>query len=204
MATLITDAELKERLKEQRRASGGDRYDEVWDGVYLMSPLANVEHQALVGDIFSVFRAVVLAHGLGSVYPGLSVSDRDDDWEQNYRRPDVVVLLKGCPAKLCKNHLFGGPDLVAEVVSPNDRSRAKLGFYAEIGVRELFLVDREPWALELCKLDAGQLRLAGQSAVDSPGELQSDVLPLNFRLVPGQKRPSIEIAERVGGQAWQI
>jgi hypothetical protein len=28
-------------LIRERRECGGDRYDEVWDGVYLMSPLAD-------------------------------------------------------------------------------------------------------------------------------------------------------------------
>ena len=45
MSLLVSDPELKERLLAERRASGGDRYDEVWDGVYVMSPLADDEHQ---------------------------------------------------------------------------------------------------------------------------------------------------------------
>ena len=33
MTTLVTDSDLEEHLKAHRHASGGDRYDEVWDGV---------------------------------------------------------------------------------------------------------------------------------------------------------------------------
>jgi hypothetical protein len=30
MATLVIDRDLEERLKAERKASGADRYDEVW------------------------------------------------------------------------------------------------------------------------------------------------------------------------------
>ena len=42
----LEPSELK-RLIRQRRRCGGDRYDEVWDGVYVMAPLADNEHQSL-------------------------------------------------------------------------------------------------------------------------------------------------------------
>ena len=47
MSILVIDPALSERLLAERRKSGGDRYDEVWDGVYIMSPLANDEHQEI-------------------------------------------------------------------------------------------------------------------------------------------------------------
>src|SRR5262249_49806993 len=100
MAMLIRDHDLAEELA-QRREWGGDRYDEVWDGVYLMSPIANVEHQLFVGQIYVVLHSVVLAHKLGVAYPGLNVTDREHDWRLNYRCPDVVVLLKDSAAKVC-------------------------------------------------------------------------------------------------------
>ena len=100
--------------------------------------------------------------------------------------------------------MFGGPDLLVEIVSPGDRSREKLAFYSQIGVRELLVIDRDPWMLELYRLEDGQLKLAGTSTADSRAELQSSVLPLNFRLVPGDARPTIEIAEQAGTQHWRI
>ena len=48
MATLVIDPGLERALLERRRASRGDRWDEVWDGVYVMAPLPNMEHQELV------------------------------------------------------------------------------------------------------------------------------------------------------------
>jgi hypothetical protein len=40
MALLSVNPVDLAHLIRERRESGGDRYDEVWDGVYVMSPLA--------------------------------------------------------------------------------------------------------------------------------------------------------------------
>ena len=42
-----------------------------------------------------------------------------------------------------------------------DKSRKKFGFYKSVGVRELLLVDRHPWALELYRVEAGDWALVG-------------------------------------------
>ena len=82
MVALVLDPRLQDDLIAERRARGLDRYDEVWDGIYVMSPLANNEHQDLVGGISHVMRAVVNDAGLGRAFPGCNVSDRDDDWTE--------------------------------------------------------------------------------------------------------------------------
>ena len=48
MSVVVNDENFANELIAQRQASGADRYDEVWEGVYMMSPIANNEHQALV------------------------------------------------------------------------------------------------------------------------------------------------------------
>ena len=45
MATVIMDERLADRLREERKAAGSDRWDEVWEGTYMMAPLPNNEHQ---------------------------------------------------------------------------------------------------------------------------------------------------------------
>jgi hypothetical protein len=44
MSALILDPGLVEQMIEQRRAWGADKHDEMWDGVYVMTPLPNNEH----------------------------------------------------------------------------------------------------------------------------------------------------------------
>ena len=57
MATLVMDPHIEEELLEKRRAWGGDKFDEVWDGVYVMAPLANIEHMQLMANLTAAFVA---------------------------------------------------------------------------------------------------------------------------------------------------
>ncbi len=169
-----------------------------------MSPLANDEHQELVQGFAFVFQVAVVWPGLGMARPGVNVSDRVEDWKSNYRIPDVAVFLNDTTARNCDTHWCGGPDFVVEILSEGDRAREKLDFYARNNVRELLIVDRHPWALELYRLRDGQLIPFGVAHPESPTTLASAVLPLSFRLVPGVKRPRIEVTHADGVQRWEI
>ena len=204
MAMMVLDEDLQERLKAERAESGGDRFDEVWEGVYMMAPLANNEHGILQAGLVWAIRNALGQEAMDAVQPGANVSDREDDWEHNYRCPDVVVALPGTTARNCGTHWFGGPDLLVEIVSRGDRSRDKFDFYSTIGVRELMIVDRWPWALELYRLTGNVLELVGRTEVDAPNELRSEVVPLTFKLTTGTPRPRIIAAHPDGIQRWVI
>jgi hypothetical protein len=47
MSVLIRDRTMGRSLIARRKARGLDRHDEVWDGVYVMPPMPNNEHQAI-------------------------------------------------------------------------------------------------------------------------------------------------------------
>ncbi len=203
MSMVILDPTDELRLIEQRQACGGDRYDEVWDGVYIMSPIANIEHQQIATNLSICFGMIISFKGLGVVLAGTNVSDRADDWEKNYRVPDVVVYLNGNPAQKRGAYWLGGPDFAVEVVSRYDRSRKKFDFYAKINTREVLIVDRYPWALELYRLnDAGTFDRVGRSTLEKPDILASQVLPFTFQLEPGEDRPSIKVSHTEGDQTW--
>jgi len=203
MDLVILDPKLTAALIRRRQRSGSNRHDEVWDGVYVMSPEANNEHQDIVADLTICFGMAISRAGLGKVQAGANVSDQAQRWERNYRSPDVLVFLKGTAAQNQGTHWLGGPDFAVEVVSPNDRTRQKFDFYAKIGIRELLIVDRHPWALELYRLTAnGTYQLVGRSAVEQPDNLTSQVLPLSFRLEAGEARPVILVTHADGVQTW--
>lgn len=204
MATLVTDPTVEEQIRACRAASGADRFDEVWEGTYVMAPLPNNDHQDLVGEFDLILRLTVKATGLGRVFPGANVSDREFDWEQNYRCPDVVVFLKGSRVKDCRTHFVGGPDFLIEIASPRDKSRDKLPFYSGIGVREVLIVDRDPWRLELYRLKRGKLKLVGTSQAEKSEDLVSDVIRLSFRLIPAKGRPRVEVSHRDGVHKWIV
>jgi Uma2 family endonuclease len=202
MPVLIYDPLLEKEFRTERERSGLDKWDEVWEGVLVVPALPNNEHQIMVMDFCTAFCAVVNRGGGDRVLPGANVSDREKDWKENYRCPDVVVYLAGNPAKDCGTHWAGGPDLLVEIVSPGDDPQQKFDFYSLVNTREVLIVDRDPWALELYQLQAGMLRLAGRSDLANPAVLTSGVLPLTFQLRAGTPRPTIEIAHPAAGQTW--
>ena len=149
MIVMVLDRLVSAELIRERKRLGLDRLDEVWDGVYMIMPLANVEHQDLAGGLVAIFRTVIDWQGTGRSFPVVNVSDRVDDWTRNYRCPDIAVYLADSPATLRDSYWLGGPDFAVEIVSPDDRSRDKLAFYAGVHTRELLIIDRGPWRLEL-------------------------------------------------------
>ena len=197
---IVLDKFVEESIKAERRARGIDRYDEVWDGLYIIGPVADNEHQDVQTGLCC---AIQDAYGLDSevrISAGANVSDLVENWEHNYRWPDAVVVCPGSIARDCDSHWHGGPDFVAEIVSKGDRSRDKLNFYARIGVRELLVIDRYPWQLELYRLTNGALELVCRSNVAESVSLRSAVVPASFRLLPGTPRPKIEVIHHNGRQ----
>ena len=134
MAMLSVNPVDLAHLIRERRECGGDRYDEVWDGVYVMSPLADNEHQRLALALSSAIHTALGSTEDIQVFPGCNVSSRSQRWKRNYRCPDVAVFLPGNPAEDRNTHWYGGPDFAVEIQSPYDRSREKFGFYAKVGV----------------------------------------------------------------------
>jgi Uma2 family endonuclease len=204
MATLVTDRFVEDQIRAERARSGADRHDEVWEGIYMMTPLANLEHQDLVFELTAILREVLAAPTVGTAYPGANVSDREEGWEHNYRAPDVVAVLNESKAKNCGTHFCGGPDFLIEIVSTDDHSRKKLEFYGKIGVRELLVIDRDPWRLELYQLRDSNLQSAGESQLDKPAVLKSNIVPLSFRLLAGDVRPRIEVGHLDDARRWLV
>ncbi|MBW3539437.1 MAG: Uma2 family endonuclease [Planctomycetes bacterium] len=209
---VVSDAYLRQDLIAERRASGNDRYDEVWEGVYVVMPLPDVEHQYIVTRSCTIFDLVVGVPEQASVLAGVNISDRRDEWTHNYRCPDAAVYLPGNKAVNCGTHWVGGPDFGLEIRSPGNHALEKLDFYARIGTRELMIIDRDPWSLELFRLQGERLESVGRVTLQqsnepetsAPGTLDSEVLPLRFGLVAGSERPQIEVTHRESGQRWLI
>lgn len=182
-AALLADPFAAANLREHRRRTGTDKWDEVRDGRYVfMPPRWNWEATA-VGDIY--YQLTRHTEGRGcEVFPGVNISDQRTDWEQNYRCPDVVLFLLENPAEAHEMHYFGGPDLAVETVTDGDLTLAKLPFYAAVGVREFWLLDRDPWRLGRYTLNGGELKPDGAAEPGGPG-VRGRVLPLDWAFEPG-------------------
>src|SRR4051812_30759670 len=166
MATMVLDPVIEKDLLAKRAAWGGDRFDEVWDGVYIMSPLADNEHQELQQRLAAAITNAIGWDAPFKICCGVNVSDQKDQWEKNYRCPDVAAFAFDTKAKDCGAFWFGGPDFAIEITSPYDRSRDKFDFYEMAGVQELLIVDRKKWALELYRLIDGRFDRGTISTVD--------------------------------------
>jgi Uma2 family endonuclease len=182
---LVLDPALCNRIIADRHERTADRHDEVWEGVYILSPNPTNEHQRLIIELCMVLREVVRPVG-GVVLPEVNVTDRADDWQYNFRCPDIAVMLPGCAAKDIDVAILGGPDFLVEIMSPYDKTMEKLDFYAGIGVRELLVVDRESKELELFALGNSKLQSTGKSMAENPVAVHSTVLPLSFQLRDGE------------------
>lgn len=204
MPTLVYDPLVEKDLIEARRRNGLDRWDEVWEGAYVIMPMANNEHQLVATKLVAPLELAVASIDGGDVFAGVNVSDRVEDWTNNFRCPDLAVYLGTNPAENCGTHWYGGPDFAIEIVSPGDRSREKLDFYASIGTRELLLIDRDPWQLELYRLTDGELRSDGLSSIDTDNNLESQVLPLTWALTAGDSRPQIVVHHLNSEEHWHV
>jgi Uma2 family endonuclease len=200
----IENPPLEEELIAKRQAWGADGHDEVWEGVYFMSPLANNEHQRIVFRFAYVLESAIGDRQIGNVYPGANLAANSEHWEEDYRVPDVLVFLKGTAAEDHDTFWTGAADFIIEVTSPRDRTYEKIPFYSRIGVRELLIFNRQKWALELLRHNGSELQEAGSSALAQPNVLASKMLPLTFRLIPGDARPQVEVLHNASGERWVV
>lgn len=202
MPTLfIDDEEVRDIIEGTARHD--PRITECWNGLTVVPPFKDNSHCAIQGIMCAAFGGLVDRDGGERAYPGCNISDRGDDWLQNYRCPDFVVYLKGNPAINHNTHWEGGPDFLVEVISRGEDPEAKFEFYASIGTREVLIVDRKPWALELFRLKRGKLVSVGRSELPTSMMLKSGVLPFTFQLKPGKPRPTIEMIHTATGQVWK-
>ncbi len=107
---LVSFAESEfETWLRHRQECGGDRWDEVWDGVYVVMPMGNIQHQELITRLSSAFIGAFIDTPGARVFAGCNVSDDPREWTKNYRCPDVAVYLHGNPAEDREAYWFGGP-----------------------------------------------------------------------------------------------
>jgi Uma2 family endonuclease len=201
MPVLILDPFLERRIRKERHDPEKHKYDEVWDGMLVVQPLPDIDHRRIAFELTCAFDSIL--GEVDRVYPGVNVSDRDAEWLTNYREPDVAVYLSSNPAKDAGTHWVGGPDLAVEIVSPGEDPHKKLDFYAKVNTREVLIVDRDPWKLELHQLQGGKLILMGTSEGANSAVLTSCVLPLTLQLQAGTSRPTILLTHTTTKQMWE-
>jgi Uma2 family endonuclease len=125
-----------------RKKTGADQWDEMWEGVLHMPPAPNRGHQDLEFCLESYLRLHWAPTCQGKVYHQINLAVIDG-WPNNYRIPDLVLLLPQRFAIDRNEYFEGAPDVVVEIHSPGDEAYEKLPFYRDLGVPEVWIIHRD-------------------------------------------------------------
>ena len=157
MPTLVRDPQPVEfeALLERRRKLGQDLLDEVWEGVYHMNPAPNRRHAHIVQQLAELLGPPARNAGL---LPMISIFNLGES--EDYRVPDGGLFEPGPDAVFMPTAA-----LVIEVVSPDDETWDKLGFYAAHDVRELLIVDPRKRAVDWLALRGSEYTPIERSAL---------------------------------------
>ena len=140
-------------------------------------------HQWAVGDIYRCFWTHLTESGAGRVW--MSPIDVVLDRERGLVvQPDVIVVLND-RLPIVSDRVWGAPDLVVEVLSPQPRigsREERIAWFAEYGVRECWIVQQLVRQVEVISFGDGMI--AGRRLYTPDEEISSKVLP-RLNVTPG-------------------
>jgi Uma2 family endonuclease len=167
-------------LLDERRRFGQDRFDELWNGVLHMVPPPSFLHQTIGTELANFLGPRLAARGI-RVLIGTGVF-RPGSRGRDYRVPDLVFFPADRPDLVTKRGIEGPALCVAEIRSPDDETYEKMPFYADLGIRELIVIEQETRAVELYRL-AGATYLA--TSPNEAGRLHVATIDVRLATVPG-------------------
>ena len=162
-------------LDEFLAAPEANRRCELAFGIVREPPAPNWDHQYVIGRLFARLDAHVTRFKLGKV--GLSPLDVVLDPAQSLLVQPDLFFIAAERCAIIRDRIWGPPDLVVEVLSPDSRRYdrdQKRAWYEQYGVREQWLVDSRGGFIDVCDLidaPADLIRYAGTQL------LRSRVLP---------------------------
>ena len=143
---------------EWRKKTGAHKFDEMWEGVLHMPPMPNRFHQDLEGSLETWLRVRWVPLTQGKVYHQINLASIGG-WPNDYRIPDLLLLLPQRFAIDRNEYFEGAPDVVVEIHSPGDETYDKFDFYAKIGVPEIWVIHRDTCTPEVHRLRRGRYKL---------------------------------------------
>jgi Uma2 family endonuclease len=132
------------------------------------------------GDVEQLLKPLAKSRGLLVIW-ATGVFEPNSPPNKNYRTPDLVVVD---PQYLSARGIEGRTEIVIEILSPDDESREKLGFYAMCEVQEVWILDPVTRAHEVYVLRAGTFFAV---ASDRAGVTSAPLLGLSLQAVDGPK-----------------
>ena len=147
---------------EDYRNAPDDERHELLEGELVLTAAPNLAHQKALFRMARLVEDFVLERGLGEVFIAPTDVVLSDT---NVVQPDVIFISKGRKSILGADNIRGVPELVVEVISPNNPERdmvRKWEIYARHGVGEYWIADPDTRSIRVLVLEAGSYRVAGE------------------------------------------
>jgi Uma2 family endonuclease len=153
---------------------------EVIYGALRVADAPTPRHQQAVGAFHLALAPHVRERRLGKVL--LSPLDIVLDWDRALIVQPDLVFISHARWELRRQKIVRAPDVVLEVLSPQPRIgklEERLGWFAEYGVREIWLLHQQTERFEVLRTVGG--KVVDRASIDYLTPIRSDVLP-DFRL----------------------
>lgn len=153
LSTEIDEKQGHHTLEDYYALPEGRRV-ELIDGYFYDMAAPNPKHQAIAGEIFTVFRSHIRTNK-GDCCPFMSPIDvKLFPDEPDMVQPDVLVICDR--NKIDEQRIEGAPDLVVEILSKSNTKKEmtrKLMKYRKAGVREYWEIDPEEKLIQVYVFD---------------------------------------------------
>jgi Uma2 family endonuclease len=128
-----------EALIQRRHALGQDLLDEIWEGTYHMVPGPHPRHANVQGQVLTLLREPAERAGLVLLGGPFNLGEPDD-----FRVPDGGIVVPPVDATFLPTAC-----VVVEVLSPDDETYTKFGFYARHEVDCIVVADPETRTIQV-------------------------------------------------------
>jgi Uma2 family endonuclease len=153
---------------------------EIVDGEVIMPPAPVVGHQRTLANTYRPVYQFVFDNELGEVlFAPVDVVVQQDPLR--VRQPDLFFIRNDNPATV-EDRVYGGPDLVVEILSPsNNRSdiESRLADYARIECQECWVMSSQARTVEVLRL---QNREWVRQALYGSGDVMESRVLTGFKL----------------------
>lgn len=154
---------------------------ELIDGRIVGVSPTGAEHSNIEGILVRIIGNFVDEHDLGWVLPGeVGIYTRHNP--DRVRGADIAFLPRAQNETVPEGFLRTAPDMVAEVVSPNDRWREiqeKIDEYFAIGVAQVWIVEPKMQQILVYHSPTRATRYRRGETLEAPGRLEGLEIPID-------------------------
>ena len=137
-----------------------DQKVELIDGRVYNLAAARVTHEIIAAELLTDLRNFTRKNKRNCLVLGSNAGVKIDGNNKSLLLPDITILCEHKKIHLDDENIWGGPDMVVEVLSPSTRRKdmtLKLHKYASRGVREYWIIDPDKKQIIVYEFSKGDL-----------------------------------------------